>query len=235
MLESLKGKRILSVVAHPDDELLGLGGTINRLAHEFDCECRALILGEGLTSRADQRNPEEWAEELRTHKENLAAATRAVGYATHVSYSFPDNRFDTVALLDLVKTIEKEKSSFRPDVIFTHHGGDTNIDHRQTFDGVITATRPMVGEVARIILTFETPSSTEWQAFNRPNYFRPNVFVPVSEKNLKAKLEGMACYQYESRAYPHPRSPEALTHLARYRGIQVGHEYAEAFLLIRSC
>ncbi|SDW74844.1 PIG-L deacetylase family protein [Aequorivita viscosa] len=234
MLELLKNKRILVVVAHPDDELLGLGGTINKLSSEYNATTRAIILGEGITSRADGRNPEMWKKELDTHSQNMLLAAKAVGYDSIKGYDFPDNRFDSVDLLDIVKVIEKDKEDFRPDVIFTHHGGDTNIDHRVTFDAVMPAIRPMQGEIVKIVLTFETPSSTEWQAPNYPNYFRPNVFIELSEANVEAKVKGMEHYEFESRKYPHPRSPEALRIISKRWGVNVGYDYAEPFMLIRS-
>lgn len=234
MFNSIKDKNILVVVAHPDDELLGLGSTIHKLIRENNCKVRAVILGEGITSRSDTRDPQGWEHELAIHKANIHKAAGCIGYESVGIYDFPDNRFDTVALLDLVKVVEKEKQAFKPEVIFTHHGGDTNIDHRRTFDAVITASRPLEGESVKTIIAFETPSSTEWQAFNYPNYFQPNLFFTVSKKDLDAKIKGMECYEFEKRKYPHPRSPEALEVQAKRWGVVVGAEYAEAFMMIRS-
>jgi LmbE family N-acetylglucosaminyl deacetylase len=234
MYESLANKRILTVVAHPDDEILGLGATMHDLIHHHRCTIRAVILGEGITSRSDIRDREQWERELAIHRTNIYNAAQTIGYESVGIYDFPDNRFDSVALLDIVKVVEKEKQSFQPSVIFTHHGGDTNIDHRRTFEAVITATRPMRGEVVRSIFAFETPSSTEWQAFNYPNYFQPNVFVSVSKEGLDAKIKAMESYEFEKRAFPHPRSPEALEILARRHAVTIGADYAEAFMLIRS-
>ncbi|MEM4234823.1 MAG: hypothetical protein QXU75_06715, partial [Candidatus Methanomethylicaceae archaeon] len=146
----------------------------------------------------------------------------------------PDNRFDMVALLDIIKVIEKEKKDWQPEIVFTHHGGDTNIDHRRTFEAVIAATRPMKDEMVKTILTFETPSSTEWQAFNYPNPFLPNFFVGFPEESLKAKIAAMEHYEFERRKYPHPRSPEALKVLAQRWGVVVGKDFAEAFMMIRN-
>jgi N-acetylglucosamine malate deacetylase 1 len=230
----IRNKRILVVVAHPDDELLGLGATMNRLITENKCIARAIILGEGITSRSEQRDRDKWEKELKIHRDNIEAARKHIGYESSGIYDLPDNRFDTVALLDIVKIIEKEKAEFKPDVIFTHHGGDTNIDHRRTFDAVITASRPMKAEPVKTIIAFETPSSTEWQAFNYPDYFRPNLFFQVSKKNLNAKISAMESYTFEKRDYPHPRSPKALEILSQRWGVVIGVEYAEAFMLIRN-
>ncbi len=229
-----KNKRIMLVVAHPDDELLGLGASMHKLIKQFNCKIKVVILGEGITSRSDARDVKKWKKELATHKQNIKNAAKAIGYHEVKTYDFPDNRFDSVALLDIVKVIEKEKNDFKPEIIFTHHGGDTNVDHRQTFDAVITATRPMSHEVVKTIIAFETPSSTEWQAFNHPNYFKPNLFLEVSKKDVDAKIKGMESYEFEKRKYPHPRSPKALEIQCQRNGVIVGKEYAESFMLIRS-
>lgn len=228
-----KDKRILVIVAHPDDELLGLGATIHKLIHESGCTIRAVILGEGITSRADNREPEKWKRELEIHRNNIENAKQTIGYESVGIYGFPDNRFDTVALLDIIKTIEKEKKAFQPEVVFTHHGGDVNIDHQRTFEAVITATRPLEGEGVKTIVTFETPSGTEWRASTDPRHFIPNLFVEVSAENVQAKIKGMESYEFEKRPYPHPRSPEALKMQAQRWGVVIGKEFAEAFNIVR--
>ena len=219
------------VVAHPDDELLGLGGTLHQLASS--ARIKVVILGEGITSRSSEHSREDWAGELQKHKSNILDAKNQIGYHELATYDLPDNRFDQVDLLDIVKIVEKEKKSFDPSVIITHHSGDLNIDHQLTFQAVITATRPMENEGVKAILTFETPSGTEWQASTDPRTFKPNFFVELSEENIQAKMKGMECYEFEKRPYPHPRSPDALRVLAEYRGISVGLKMAEAFEIIR--
>ena len=129
MLEFVRNKKIMVVVAHPDDEVLGIGYTVHKMIHEQGCEAVALILVEGITSRSDSRNPKEWEEELKVHNQNIQNAAKHIGYKEVITYNFPDNRFDSVDLLDIIKAVEKEKSAFQPDIIFTHHGGDVNIDH----------------------------------------------------------------------------------------------------------
>lgn len=232
-MEQFKNKKIMLVVAHPDDELLGLGATMNKLIKEYNCKIKVVILGEGITSRSTNRDVNAWKKELAIHKKNIQLAAKAIGYHQVKTYDFPDNRFDSVALLDIVKVIEAEKKEFKPEIIFTHHGGDTNIDHRQTFDAVITATRPVENEIVNTIITFETPSSTEWQAANYPNYFKPNLFIEVSKKNIDAKIKGMESYEFEKRSFPHPRSPEALEIQCKRNGVIVGKKFAEAFMIIR--
>ncbi len=234
MLELLKNKRIMIVVAHPDDEILGLGATMNKLISEQGVTTHVVILGEGITSRSDQRNSEEWEKELATHKKNIHSAKDAIGYHNVSVHDFPDNRFDDVNLLDIIKVIEKEKLEFAPDVIFTHHGGDLNIDHQKTFEAVVTAIRPMENEKVSTLITFETPSGTEWRASTDPRHFIPNIFIEVSEQNIDAKIKAMESYEFEKRKYPHPRSPEALKIQAQRWGITVGKSFAEAFALVRN-
>lgn len=226
-------KRILVVVAHPDDEVLGLGGTIHRLIKNYNCIVHTLILGEGITSRSDNRDISKWEKELLIHKKNLENAQKAIGYESVECYDFPDNRFDTVPLLDLVKKIEGKKLEFNPDIIFTHNGTDLNIDHQKTFEAVITSSRPLLHETVNTIISFETPSCTEWMPSTDPGHFVPNYYFEISKEDLDAKIRGMESYDYEKRKFPHPRSPEALQILAQRWGVVISASYAEAFCIVR--
>lgn len=226
-------KRIMIVVAHPDDELLGLGATMHKLIKEQGVQTRVIILGEGITSRSDTRDTELWKEVLERHHQNMEAARQLIGYHSVQAYNFSDNRFDSHTLLDIIKVVEHEKEQFRPDFIFTHHGGDLNIDHQMTFQAVMTATRPMEDEQVKAVFTFETPSASEWQATCDPRHFMPNFYMEISEADLKAKCDAMASYEFEIRTFPHPRSSEALRILAYSRGYIVGKRLAEAFQMVR--
>lgn len=228
-----KNKRIMVVAAHPDDELLGLGATMHKLIKEQGVVAHVVILGEGITSRSDTRDTEKWKKVLEEHHANMNAAGSHIGYESIHSYNFSDNRFDSHALLDIVKVVEKEKEEFQPDIIFTHNAGDLNVDHRYTFQAVMTATRPMQDEKVKAIICFETNSATEWQYSQHPEQFHPNLFIEVSEDDVQAKIDALAEYKFEIRDYPHPRSAKALKVLAEYRGYMSGSDMAEAFEIVR--
>ncbi len=222
---------MLIVAAHPDDEVLGCGGLVARESGHHSVQIA--ILGEGLSSRHAERSgvAESALDELRADARAAAAVLGARGVAFG---GLPDNRFDEVSLLDIVKRVEGWVEEYRPDAIYTHHPGDLNIDHGLTFRAVLTATRPgAAAHRVKDLYLFEVPSSTEW-AFQRVDpVFRPSVFVDVTA-TIEQKVEAMQRYRSESRPAPHPRSPESLRALARSRGAAAGVQYAEAFELVRS-
>lgn len=191
------------------------------------------ILGEGISSRHVRRNEAPPAELIELQADARAAAA-AVGARSVVFGGLADNRFDQMALLDVVKRVEELVEATRPDVIFTHHPGDLNIDHGVTFRAVLTATRPGASSVVvPDIYAFEVPSSTEW-AFQRiAPVFRPTVFVDIAPW-IGHKIAAMQCYRSERREAPHPRSPDVLRAGALRWGATAGLPAAEAFELIRS-
>ncbi|AEA34593.1 PIG-L deacetylase family protein [Hippea maritima] len=221
-------KFILIIAAHPDDEILGCGGSIARLVKE-GYEAYTLILGEGVTSRDKSRDRKKREDEIKRLKEQIHKANEILGVKEVFTFDFPDNRFDSVNLLDIIKAIEEIKNKIKPEIIFTHSKSDLNIDHQITHKAVITATRPMQNESVREIYAFEVLSSTEW---NYPLSFSPNVYFDI-ENTLDLKLRAMTEYNFELRDYPHPRSLEGIKIKAKQRGMEVGVVYAEAFELVR--
>jgi LmbE family N-acetylglucosaminyl deacetylase len=221
--------KVLVIAAHPDDEILGVGGTVAKHVSNGD-ECFAIILGEGMTSRYDNRNQADSLKVEELHKDTFEAA-KAIGYKNVYLENLPDNRFDTVNLLDIIKVIEKYIDAIKPDIIYTHHSGDLNIDHRKTYEAVLTATRPIEKDCVKEIYCFETVSSTEWN-FEYLNPFKPNYFVDIAQ-NLDLKLQAMNFYKSELRQFPHPRSIENLEASAKKWGSVIGVKYAEAFEVIR--
>jgi len=219
---------ILVVAAHPDDEILGCGGTVARLANE-GAKVYTLLLGQGIAARHGSLDKKEYQEQIAKLKKCTHDANGAIGVQEVFSFDFPDNKFDTVALLDIIKTIEKIKYKIKPDVIFTHYEKDLNIDHRITYEAVITATRPLPGEMVREIYSFEVLSSTEW---HYPLAFSPNTFFDIS-KSMNLKLEALGCYKTEVTDYPHPRSLEGVELNAKTWGMKVGVKFAEAFKCLR--
>ena len=222
------GKSVLIVAAHPDDEVLGCGATAAKLIREGN-RVVTLILGEGKTSRLGDIIPAE----LEALVKEAEQANGVLGISEVHFAAFPDNRFDSVDLLDIVQHIEQVIAEVKPEIVFTHHGGDMNIDHQITYQAVLTATRPLPGEGVRKIYTFEIPSSTEWNAFDKEQLFIPNTFIDVSE-TIDQKVEAMACYVSELREYPHPRSLQHIRELARVNGTKVGLACSENFRLVRS-
>jgi LmbE family N-acetylglucosaminyl deacetylase len=221
---------ILVVAAHPDDELLGCGGTAARLAKERHSVYMA-ILGEGITSRNAKRE-EAKASALQDVKACSQRVADLLGVKDLSLQGLPDNRFDSLPLLDVVKIVEGLVERYDPEAIYTHHGGDLNVDHQVVSRAVLTATRPIVGQPVRELYMFEIASSTEWAFQQLAPIFRPNVFVDISE-TLPLKLKGMQLYESEARQFPHPRSNEALTAIAQRWGSVAGLKAAEAFEAVR--
>jgi len=220
--------KILVVAAHPDDEILGCGGTMARLVKEGS-EVYTLILGTGITSRYENNEEVEIKDKLKLLKCHAHEANKLIGVNEVITDDFPDNAFDTVALLDIVKSVEKVKDKIKPGLIFTHYEKDLNIDHKITYEAVITAARPMPGETVRQIYSFEVPSSTEWRY---PLSFTPDTFYDVGN-TIEIKLKALEHYKTEMRKPPHPRSLEWIRLRAKTWGMSVGIEYAEAFKCVR--
>lgn len=220
---------VLIIAAHPDDEMLGCGGSIARHKKEGDTVC-VLIMADGVGSR---NHTESKVAENRAERKCFAQkANSLLGVDELVMLSYPDNRMDSVALLDIVQDIERQLCRSQPSIIYTHSSTDVNIDHRRVHEAVLAASRPQPGNSIRQLLFFETPSSTEWRPPASQNAFAPNWFVDISDF-LELKLKALEEYLPELRDFPHPRSLAAVEYLARWRGACVGLAAAEAFELGR--
>jgi LmbE family N-acetylglucosaminyl deacetylase len=222
--------RIGVIAAHPDDEVLGCGATMARLAVEH--EVHVALLGEGFASRSVARDASVDAELRRLHEAAQQVASM-LGVRSLKLASLPDNQFDRVALLDIVRWVEGWLADVRPTVVYTHHPGDLNVDHRLTFQALLTATRPVPGCGVREVYSFEAPSSTEWAFQRLEPAFRPNTFVDVTD-TIEMKIKALEAYAGEARTFPHPRSPEALRAASQRWGSVAGVPNAEAFELIRA-
>lgn len=221
---------ILIVAAHPDDEVLGCGGTVARFAGEGR-SVHILLLADGEGSRAPRRGQPEGGV-VAARNAAAQSACKIMGCASVDSLALPDNRLDGLELLDVVKKIEIFVDRYRPQTVLTHHAGDVNVDHRIVHDAVLAACRPQPGHSVQEMLFFEVPSSTEWSPPGSAAPFLPNYFVDISA-TLKIKLAALEAYEGELRKFPHPRSLKAIEALARWRGATVGVEAAEAFILGR--
>lgn len=222
---------VLVVAAHPDDEVLGCGATIARHAALGD-RVHVLIVAEGATSRGALRDRRANGPALSRLADCAHRAAAILGARSVTLEDLPDNRLDSIDLLDIVKLVERHVGRLSPSVIYTHHPGDLNVDHRAVHDAVATACRPLPKAAARRLMLFEVPSSTEWQLPGLRVPFQPNCFVDV-RKTLALKLKALRVYAEEMRTFPHPRSLHAVEHLARWRGASAGLAAAEAFVVAR--
>jgi LmbE family N-acetylglucosaminyl deacetylase len=217
--------RVLVLAAHPDDEILGMGGTIAVHADAGD-DVRIVCVTDGSSSQY----PGDAEIRERKYGEARRAASE-LGVEDYVHLELPDMRLDTLAHVELNRPVEEQVEDFRPEIVYTPHP-DVNLDHRALFDSAMVATRPTPDQVVRRVLTYAPTSSTEWTPAGR-NWFVPNWFVDVTA-TMQRKLAAFAHYETERRAYPHPRSEQALEAYARFYGASVGCEFAEPFVLIRS-
>jgi N-acetylglucosamine malate deacetylase 1 len=220
-----KKQRVLVVAAHPDDEVLGCGGTLAWHVTKGD-SVSVIFLSDGELSRLDSSQQSVQSRTLAAQK-----AAGEIGDISTYFFDFPDNQLDTIPLLTIVQMIEEIGSSVKPSIVYTHHFGDLNIDHRIACQATLTAFRPIAGTSCHTILTFETPSSTEW-SIKKSDTFIPNYFVDI-QPFLDIKFNALECYSSEMYPPPHPRSVSSIRALALLRGSQVGLQAAEAFCTIR--
>lgn len=230
MIDFSTVRRVLVVAAHPDDETIGCGGMMAALALQ-GASVHVVFLADGEGARSDSAGAVE--ESLVEARQRAACnAADALGAERPIFLGLPDNRLDSLPLLDVVKQVERVRDAVNPDTVLLHHGGDLNVDHRIAHVAAITAFRPLPGSAARRLLSFETLSSTEWATEACGPRFRPNMFLSIADV-LERKLAAFAAYAGEIRQFPHPRSKEGLMALAAERGSSVGLQMAEAFAVLR--
>ncbi|MBN8235607.1 PIG-L family deacetylase [Halobacillus kuroshimensis] len=210
---------VLVIAAHPDDELLGTAGTLKRFTDQGS-RVVSIITANGRKEEAH-------------HIQHLARkANQEIGIQEMVFLEHPNLELEMMPLHLLTKEIEKLIEIYQPSIVFTHHYGDVNIDHQITFQAVLTAVRPLPGKQPIELITFETVSSSEWNAPSSDKQFKPNYYVNISTK-IEEKIASLKHYEVEMRDFPHPRSYEGVKHLASVRGMTIGVPYAEAFEVIR--
>ena len=223
---------ILVIAAHPDDEILGCGASMAKHIDRGD-NVNVLIMAEGYTSRQHQRNKHKADVELSNLKTACLQACKILGVNNVDFAGFPDNRMDSVDLLDVIKVVETYIDQIKPSTVYTHFCNDLNIDHRIVFESVQTACRPTQNNSVISLLSFEIQSSTEWQSNIFGQFFAPNFYINI-EKYLELKLKALKIYKSEMRSWPHPRSIPSVELLAKLRGSQVGLNAAEAFVINRA-
>lgn len=220
---------VLVVAAHPDDEVLGCGATIASMASNGR-NVHVLLLADGEAARVESGR--SCIAEIESRKSAAIEAARILGCASVECLSLPDNRMDSLVLLDVVREIEMRIAKHAPTTLLTHHGGDVNVDHRIAHEAAIVACRALPNHPVRELLFFEVPSSTEWRPVGGGGNFAPNYFVDITT-TMELKIRALNVYARELRDFPHPRSRLAVEALAQWRGASVGVAAAEAFVLGR--
>jgi LmbE family N-acetylglucosaminyl deacetylase len=224
-------KNIMIVAAHPDDEILGCGGTMSKKIKE-GYKVDVVIMGQGLTSRKNYQSKNKIKKNIIKLKKSSLSANKFIGATSVKNLLLPDNSMDSVNFLKVVHLLELEIFNKKPSIVFTHHLGDLNIDHKITHQAVITACRPVPNFCVKKIYSFEVVSSTEWQSSSNNNPFVPTYFEDISD-HIKDKINALKYYDSEMRKAPHARSYENVKNLAKFRGSSIGVMAAEAFITIR--
>ena len=221
---------VLVVASHPDDEILGCGGTLCKHVEKGDL-VNILIVSEGSTSRLNYVFNDICSSVTALQNISSSVADK-LGCNSFKFLSYPDNRLDSLDRLDLTQSIESHIQLVEPSIIYTHFSGDLNVDHRRVFESVLTACRPFPSSLIKTILSFEIPSSTDWAFGHLSRPFSPTWYSDITPY-LQKKLDLLSCYDSEMRPWPHSRSIQALSHLAQLRGSQIGVHAAESFSVVR--
>jgi len=222
-------KKLLVIAAHPDDELLGCGGSIAKYINN-GVLVKVLLLGEGSTARYDDPSCKEAKAAIALRNSRAVKALGVIGVTDFEFYNLPCGRFDQIPIIEINKIIESVIRQFNPDTVFTHSEGDSNNDHKIVYRASIVATRPCGENIVNRLFCYEVLSSSEW---SYTSAFLPNYFISLKESQLRAKWSALECYETEMREFPFPRSWEGVKNLAVKRGMQAGIEFAEAFQLVR--
>ena len=222
-------KNILVIAAHPDDEVLGVGGTIARLSNEGK-NVYVLIVTDGSSSQYG--SDPNLAGILEEKEEETRKCAEILGVKKVIYGGLPDMKLDTVPHKEINKVIENIIDEIQPDTVFTHFWGDVNVDHQNVYKSTLVAVRPLMGQVVKRLLCYRVPSSTEWTPCKPDTMFVPNVFVDIASV-AQRKYDAFSMYTTELRDYPHPRSKRHLSELDTVNGLQVGLRCAETFMLLR--
>ena len=214
--------KILVIAPHPDDEVLGCGGTIKK--HTFAGDTVFLCIG-------TKAYTPDWSEEfLRERPKEIERANQVLGIAKTYFLDFPTVKVDTIPQKEVNDALAKIVKEVAPEIVYLPHGGDLNRDHRIFFEAGLVASRPLPGNPVKKILSYESLHATAWGGIGKP--FVPNFYINITEE-LTVKLAAMQCYGSELQESPHPRSLKGIEVLAQKRGMEAGMMYAEAFMLIR--
>tara|TARA_A100001388_G_scaffold277120_1_gene266959 strand:- start:1455 stop:2144 length:690 start_codon:yes stop_codon:yes gene_type:complete len=221
-----KNQNVLIIVAHTDDETLGMGGTICRHIDEGD-NVFAVSMTDGISSRKEYKKKAAIDRNIASKK-----ASSELGFNWIKQESYPDNELDSISLIRVVRSIEEVKRKVNPKIIYTHSSADLNIDHRIVNQATLTAFRPKSNEEWIEIRAFEIPSSTDYGHKSITSTFYPNLYIDIT-KFFNMKIKALKNYEEEMLSTPNSRSFEGIQNLAKYRGNQVGLEYAESFEILR--
>lgn len=220
--------KILVIAAHPDDEIYGMGGTIAKLSSQGK-QVHLLIVTDGST--AQYRGDARLGEIINRKKEEVCRAADCVGIKSVQYGGLPDMRLDQTEHIEINQVIEECIEQLQPDTVFTHFWGDVNLDHQRVFQSTVVATRPTALQSVKQVFCYSVPSSTEWQV--RPqDVFTPNYFVDIGDY-AEQKAAAVNAYASELRAYPHPRSVQAVMERDRSAGLRCGLSLCEEFILVR--
>jgi len=223
-------KKALIIAAHPDDDILGCGGVISKYKEKVDF--KIIFIAEGSSCRypfSEIKNPNT-LEVIELRNSFAIKALKSLGVHSHQFYNLPCGRLDQVPIIQINKIIEEEIQIFQPDTIFTHSYEDTNNDHRIVHRATQMATRPGIFKKLESVFSYEVLSSSEWRF---SEVFKPNYFESLSDNDIENKWLALNEYASEIKNFPFPRSKDGIYTLAKYRGLQCSHSYAEAFKLIR--